>query len=164
MESLKPHLQYLSYVSRHKWFVFMAGLHLKVPMWQLIIHDWSKFTRAEWTPYANRFFRGRVGVLDKAADDDAFRDAWYHHWTHNPHHWEHWVFVDDTAEMMPERYAREMVADWLGAGRAQTGEWRAIDWYRKNHQKMNLHPQTREFVEALLLADYYRRFEPRFDS
>lgn len=33
---MKPHLSYLAYVLKHKWFVFVAGLHLKVPLWQLV--------------------------------------------------------------------------------------------------------------------------------
>ena len=40
-----PHLRYLSYVLRHKWYVLWAGLWLGVPLWRLLIHDWSKFSR-----------------------------------------------------------------------------------------------------------------------
>jgi len=46
---------------------------------------------------------------------------------------------------------REMVADWLGAGRAITGEWEAVAWYGKNKDRMMLHPETRGKVEILLL-------------
>lgn len=44
---MKPHIQYLWYVIRHKFFVFQAGLRLGVPLWQLLIHDLSKFSPAE---------------------------------------------------------------------------------------------------------------------
>ena len=50
---LKPHLRYLGYVVRHKWFVFRAGLRTGAPLWRLVIHDWSKFTPAEWGPSDN---------------------------------------------------------------------------------------------------------------
>jgi hypothetical protein len=33
---------------------------------------------------------------------------------------------------MPEKFVREMVADWMGAGRAITGRWDVNDWYRPN--------------------------------
>jgi len=52
---------------------------------------------------------------------------------------------------MPERFAREMVADWMGAGRAITGRWEAISWYERNRDKIVLHAETRRFVEALLM-------------
>lgn len=53
---------------------------------------------------------------------------------------------------MPERYVREMVADWYGAGRAITGRWDAPGWYWENKEKMKLHPATRSFVEVLLVT------------
>lgn len=51
---------------------------------------------------------------------------------------------------MPERYVREMVADWSGAGRAQGHGSDPRPWYRKNRDKMVLHPATRRRIEALL--------------
>lgn len=51
---------------------------------------------------------------------------------------------------MPEKYAREMVADWYGAGRAITGRWECPKWYSENRSKINLHPKTRAFVEQLI--------------
>lgn len=49
------HWSYLKYVIRHKWFVFLAGLDRGVPLWQLLIHNWSKFLPWEWMPYAEWF-------------------------------------------------------------------------------------------------------------
>lgn len=143
------HLKYLNYVLRHKWFVFQAGLKTGVPIWRLIIHDYTKFSRAEWTPYVNRFFSGRAGTEDKSRDDEAFKAAWLHHWNHNPHHWEYWDGAL-AANVMPEQFAREMVADWMGAGRAITGSWDLTDWYNKTKDRQRLHPRTRGFVEYLL--------------
>lgn len=51
---------------------------------------------------------------------------------------------------MPERYAREMVADWMGAGRAITGRWETPTWYAQNRHNMVLHPDTRAYVEQNL--------------
>lgn len=53
---------------------------------------------------------------------------------------------------MPERFAREMVADWVGAGLAQgyNDPW---TWYANNSYKILLHPETRVLVEKLL-EDY----------
>ena len=54
------------------------------------------------------------------------------------------------AVKMPERYMVEMVADWIGAGIAITGEMEVWEWYKANRNNMTLHPETRNEVEMLL--------------
>lgn len=112
---MRPHLQYLAYVVRHKWFVFRAGLRTGAPLWRLLVHDWSKFTPAEWGPYVRKFYGGWERL-------DEFDQAWLHHQHHNPHHWQHWLLREDSGLLkllrMPDDLVREMVADWMGAGRA----------------------------------------------
>jgi hypothetical protein len=62
-------------------------------------------------------------------------------------------FPQSSADMrvlpMPDRYRREMLADWRGAGLAQ-GTPDTLRWYTVNQHKMNLHPETREWIEAQL--------------
>jgi hypothetical protein len=153
----RAHLRYGWYVARHKWFVLVSGLKLGVPLWRLIIHDASKLTPAEWGPYVRRFYGGRAGQLDKADDPDDFHRAWMHHWHHNAHHWEHWLTFDDAGGYrplkMPPVLVREMVADWMGAGRAITCQWNIDSWYSANSTRMTLHPDVRRQVE-MLLVDY----------
>ena len=144
-----PHLRYLKYVVRHKAFVFWAGIQIGgIPIWRLIIHDWSKMTFAEWKPYVNTFY-----TENKGAPGD-FDTAWLHHQHHNPHHWQYWVLREDDGAVkvleMPKKFAREMVADWMGAGKAITGKWDAAGWYLKNEDKIKLHPKTSLLVENLL--------------
>lgn len=54
-------------------------------------------------------------MLRVAVDYD-FNIAWLHHIHNNPHHWNHWIIQNDTDGVevirMPEKYAKEMVADW----------------------------------------------------
>lgn len=45
---------------------------------------------------------------------------------------------------------REMVADWLGAGRAITGKWEAAEWYLENAERMHLSYRAQMLVEMLL--------------
>jgi hypothetical protein len=52
---------------------------------------------------------------------------------------------------MAETDVREMVADWMGAGRA-LGKPDTRAWYEANKDKMILHPATRRRVEMLLEA------------
>ena len=51
---------------------------------------------------------------------------------------------------MPRRYALEMVADWMGAGRAITGRWECAEWYERNRDSIVLHPATRQAVESII--------------
>ncbi len=159
---MKPHLQYAAYVARHKWFVLLAGRKTRAPLWRLVIHDWSKLTPAEWFPYVRKFY-GNWGHADSLAHADAiqaevnaaFDRAWLHHQHRNPHHWQHWLLQEDDGDLkalpMPEGLVREMVADWMGAGRAITGRWSAAEWYATAHDQMRLHPDTQRLVEDLLV-------------
>jgi len=51
---------------------------------------------------------------------------------------------------MPDKYIKEMVADWRGAGRAINGHDETAKWYTANKDNMILHPTTRARVEKLL--------------
>lgn len=163
--------KYLSYVIKHKWFVFVAGLKVNVNLIQLITHDWSKFLPREFIPYARYFYGNypkhdsndptklaRIGYYGKTTLDieHDFKDAWNLHQKTQPHHWQYWVLINDsdepkiTALQMPYKYVKEMVADWMGAGRAITGKWEVHEWYSKTRTKIILHDETRKDVEVLL--------------
>jgi hypothetical protein len=164
---VNAHLQYLLYVLRHKWFVFLACRRLHVPLWRAIIHDWTKFLPSEWFPYVRSFYnpdgskretRTDDGTLDSSTVAQEFAAAWLHHQKYNPHHWQYWVVINDedgtVALPMPTVYIREMVADWDGAGRAITGKSDPVGWYRRNGHKMIMHKSTR-FVLENILENYY---------
>jgi hypothetical protein len=77
------HLRYLAYVLRHKRYVLYAGWILRVPLWQLLVHDWTKFTPMEWGPYVRRFYGPKAkprdtgqGYIHERGDDLAFDAAW----------------------------------------------------------------------------------------
>jgi hypothetical protein len=152
---VKKYLKYLSYVVRHKYFVFVECWRWGL-VWQGLVHDWSKFLPGEMIPYANYFYGGdkrkdRFYTPSQGTDD--FNYAWLKHQHRNPHHWQHWVLQEDDggkyAMKMPYKYVLEMVCDWAGAGRAQ-GFSDTRGWYLKNKDKMILHPYTRFQVEKLL--------------
>lgn len=157
------HWQYLRYLIRHKWFVLVAGLRLRVPLWRLLVHDWSKFTAAEWTPYVEKYYgppfsSNWIETREERAErvEAAYRAAWHHHVERNDHHPEYWrdaIFV--SALEMPEAAVREMVADWIGAGKAKDDAENVYAWYARQAGSMYLHPKTRTLVERLLseLAD-----------
>jgi len=170
-ETMKRHFKYLSYVIRHKWFVFRAGLMTGAPLWRLIIHDWSKFLPSEWFPYVHYFHQTKDEKWNEWADantrygcaeaaphghfaSERFSVAWLHHQNRQPHHWQYWCLIQDDGQVaalpMPEKFVREMVADWAGAGRAITGKWEVMQWYKENKHIMKMHPDTRALTEKVL--------------
>jgi hypothetical protein len=157
MTNFKAHWKYLKYVIRHKWFVFREGRVLKVSYWQLFIHDFSKFLPCEWFPYVRYF---NIEKNDESLL--AFDHAWNHHQKANPHHWQYWILVNDSSEPkiqpleMPDKYVREMVADWSGAGLAITGTRELSTWYNNNKEKIILHPNTRELVHQYIAVLAWR--------
>jgi hypothetical protein len=155
------HLKYLSYVLRHKWFVFLECANRGL-IWRGAIHDWSKFLPSEFLPYADYFY-GHDSV-NSGRDDTgyykptdtgnaAFDFAWLLHQKRNDHHWQWWILPEDDGgiKVLPmSASARiEMVCDWKGAGKAQ-GKPNTADWYEKNKGKMQLHPETRAWIEGQL--------------
>lgn len=157
-----PTLKYLWLTAKHKIFVLRGGFRTGAPVWRLIIHDWSKFTSAEAPHYGRQFFGDKSDPL-------GFSLAWNHHQKTNKHHWEYWIpesghnrggYADHQPLPMPESYAREMVADWLGASRAYDGVWpqsrERWPWLQANLSKIRLHPATRDLVNVILSEVFSR--------
>lgn len=148
------HLQYLNYVLRHKWFVFLECCKLGI-CWLGIFHDLSRFRPSEWFPYVASQPYSKNNKPVKITE--AFELAWNDHQHRNKHHWEYWVHFDyHNHEMrilpIPDKYRRELLADWRGASRAK-GFNSVTDWYSKDGQQLKLHPDTREWIEAQLFND-----------
>lgn len=218
--SIKSHWQYLRYVIRHKWFVFLASFKVGAPIWIAVLHDWDKFLPDEWFAYVAYFYGPKVQdggwfiLNDKneripkmIAPPDvqrAFDYAWNLHQKRNKHHWQFWLLRNDDphptfcpqsydggmthatinravdgkeaallyghdtpywkadpeaqsqlekelyyvpiALDMPDVYRREMLADWMGAGRA-LGKPDTEAWYKARKDKIQLHPDTRAWIE-----------------
>jgi hypothetical protein len=145
------HWEYLKYVLRHKWFVFLARLQLGVPLWIAIFHDWDKFLPGSWLAYAKTFYK--PDGTKHYQPSPAFAAAWNRHEKWNKHHWQYWLLIWDRGEEealpMPDVYRREMLADWIGAGKA-LGKPDTLAWYTANKDKMRLHPETRTWIEYRL--------------
>jgi hypothetical protein len=142
---MTPHFRYLRTVIKHKYYVFIAGFKFGVPLYRLIIHDWSKFLPSEWFPYVDKF--------ERSNDSLAFEIAWLKHKHRNPHHWEYWVDNEGDCYLPPPSYLREMVADWMAAGKAYEGEWPTENnwvWYTNNQHKIRLKGAARVYVEELM--------------
>ncbi len=162
MEVHLPMLRYGLLTIRHKWFVFLAGFRTKAPIWRLIIHDWSKLLPSELPHYARLFYK--KGNLDTSRINQ-FMVANLHHQNYNPHHWEYWIprsihyacriekYKANKPMPMPDWAIREMVADWLGAGRAYEDKWADMknwSWFESHYLKMDFHNDTRQKLSKVL--------------
>lgn len=143
-KKIEQHLSYVKYLLQHKAFVTWAGL-VKIqgiPLWQLLKHDISKFSREEYSTY-RRKFRPVEGEEEVSLDEwDA---ALIHHYNSNPHHPEFWT-IGAALKEMPEVCVKEMVADWIGAGRAITGSWDMTDFLNGRFKNFRFHTRTNHQV------------------
>ena len=167
---MTKHFKYLKYLIKHKYYVFLAGIRLKVPLFQLIIHDWSKFLPSEWIPYCNYFygvhesresFPKYIYVSDKITKEywqKRFNVSWLKHIHRSPHHWQYWILREDSGAVklldIPDKFILEMVADWAGAGRAIKAKWEVKEWYYKNKDKILINDDVREKVEELIEENF----------
>jgi len=155
----KVAIEFLKSLNEHIRYVIEAGRNIGVPEEQLKIHDDSKWTAAEFPAYAVNFKGGNL-LVDAAKVSDDFTVAWLHHIHYNPHHWQHWIFpdgyspkessVENGVVKMPNRFALEMIADWMGASKAYTGSWDMKDWLYKNMPKIRVHSETATYLRESL--------------
>jgi len=135
--------------------------------WQGLVHDLSKWRLSEFLPYAQFFYgqkppeRNSTGYYKpNDTGNDAFDFAWLLHQKRNRHHWQFWVLPLDDGGVkilpMPDRYRLEMLCDWWGASMAQGYQGKSATWYSANREKMQLHPDTREWIEANISNNFLR--------
>ena len=115
-------------------------------------HDDSKYSNEEYDAYDAYFYGGNRSyeVVEN------FNKAWLHHIHENPHHWQHWILINDDPENgekildMPDVYIVEMVCDWLSFSIAKGKMGEIFEWYDKHSKYMRLSDYTRLKVEELL--------------
>ena len=127
-------------------------------------HDESKESVEEYGPYDEYFY----GRNKSAAVKTNFNKAWLHHIHQNPHHWQHWVLIEDDDPSgyvcieMPPEYVYEMICDWWSFSWKSGNLMEIFDWYEE-HKSMKLHPKT--FVEVISILGLMRKIlESRADE
>lgn len=106
-------------VCTHKYYVFLASIEAGIPF-RGFMHDWSKFSFSEFFNSA-KYYTGNRSPIDNEKDEKGYSYAWLHHRGRNPHHWEYWIdnlSSGGEALKMPIKYVKEMICDWIGAGKA----------------------------------------------
>ena len=145
---MKRYISYIKNISVHKWHVFIECCSLGIPVLGLL-HDWSKFLPSEMIKYAHTFYN--PDGTRKKVDDSLYMSlgtALTHHFRCNKHHWQYYLLVQGvdsiTALDIPLKYRKEMLADWIGAGKTYGGS--VSDWYRKNKDKIIVHDDVRVWL------------------
>lgn len=140
------HLKCIHNILLHKWFVIVIGRKLKVPLWNLLIHDLSKFLPSEFPHLARKFFGEN--------DDKKGFDSFYSLHTHrNKHHPACWINKEGTALPVPMVVVKEMVADWSSATMVYSKvklDYNNWGWFNKAFPEMNLHLITRKRIILVL--------------
>jgi hypothetical protein len=113
------------------------------------LHDLSKFSDEEYDPYDDYFYGRKTEKVKREFDY-----AWLNHIHQNPHHWQHWVLVNDEdgtiALEMPKKYVVEMISDWWAFSHKSGNLYEIFDWYKSHKKNMILHENTRKLVEGIL--------------
>lgn len=165
-------LQYDSYLKEHvnnvikgyeymrkkmpKWFEFEKEIGTK---WSIEKHDASKYLKDEYEAYDNWFY-GNQSYENKVKIDK----AWLHHIHNNPHHWQHWLLVEDDPEYtteagliypfkfieIPDNYILEMIADWWSFSWKTGNLLEVFEWYKLHENTIKMHPKSRMKVEQIL--------------
>ena len=92
--------------------------------------EWDKMAPAERNLY--------YGPTEESVEQE-LDFAWRKHIHRNKHHWQWWILREDSGEIkslpMPDRYRREMLADWRGAGMALGYGDNTVEWYKGNKKR-----------------------------
>lgn len=107
-------------------------------------HDASKSNPDEYEAYDAYFYGGNRSY----AVVQAFQYAWLLHIHRNPHHWQHWVLINDDPDEgevlleMPYNYIIEMICDWWAFSWEKGNLSEIFSWYDDHQAYIKLHPKN----------------------
>lgn len=152
---MNKYFQHFKTICKHKFYVFQEARRLNI-FWRGLFHDMSKFSPQEFFSSA-RYFCGDRSPISREKEEKGYSLAWQHHHNHNPHHWEYWMDGLTPVEI-PMKYVREMICDWIGAGKAYNkAVWTRstpFNWFKSQleEHKVILHKETEEIIYFILLG------------
>jgi hypothetical protein len=155
--TLRKTFGHLITILTHKYWVFHYCRMLGIT-WRGVTHDLSKFHPVEFWESV-RYWNGKSSPIPRCKEDKGYSIAWQHHKGHNTHHYEYWIDNLDrggTPIKMPWNDLLELIADWLGAGRAYLGReftlQGEVDWFENKIQNEHpkIHPATENMIRIML--------------
>lgn len=155
-------VQYDNYLTEHKENVAKGfrWLQENIPEviedgleWQICFnHDASKTDPEEYDAY-DAYFYGNNRSYSVVQN---FNKAWLRHIHNNPHHWQHWILINDEPKEgmviidMPYIYVVEMICDWWAFSWKKGDLNEIFGWYEDRKDYMKLSANTRRSVEYIL--------------
>ena len=155
-------VQYDNYLTEHKENVakgfrwLQENIHEVIEdglEWQIRFnHDVSKTDPEEYDAYDAYFY----GNNRSYAVVQNFKNAWLRHIHNNPHHWQHWILINDEPKEgmvvidMPYIYVVEMICDWWSFSWKKGDLNEIFSWYEDRKDYMKLSANTRRSVEYIL--------------
>ena len=155
-------VQYDNYLTEHKENVAKGfrWLQENIPEviedgfeWQICFnHDASKTDPEEYDAY-DAYFYGNNRSYSVVQN---FKKAWLRHIHNNPHHWQHWILINDEPKEgmvvidMPYIYVVEMICDWWSFSWKKGDLNEIFGWYEDRKDYMKLSANTRISVEYIL--------------
>lgn len=115
-------------------------------------HDTSKREDDEYLPYDKYYY----GNNKSSEVVDAYNIAWLKHLHRNPHHWQHWVLINDDDGMkaldMPMQYIIEMICDWWSFSFDKGNLYEIFDWYNdpERQAKFMFSDTTKKNVDKIM--------------
>lgn len=173
--------EYDDYIKEHKDNVFKAFQWLEKNLPEIFLdegfkatcrhlceysHDQSKYSEEEYDAY-DKYFYGRNKSYQVVND---FNIAWLHHIHANPHHWQHWVLINDDPDKseiildMPDEYIIEMICDWWSFSFKKGDLHEIFNWYEERKDYMKLSEYTRDRVQDLLYMIKEKLSEDQYDK
>lgn len=115
-------------------------------------HDASKVTPDEYEAYDAYFYGGNrsFSVVRN------FKTAFLNHIHRNPHHWQHWILIQDDPNQdeivmeMPHNYMIEMICDWWSFSWSKGKLNEIFTWYDEHKEHIKLGTVTRYNLEVIL--------------
>lgn len=120
---------------------------------QLATHDQSKYSTKQYKPYDDYFYGEKEKTIELC---ESFNGAWLDHIHKEPHHWQHWVLINDDIDYglkaldMPYNYILEMILDWWSFSWNTSNLSEIFDWYEKRKYYICFSQETRKTVEHIL--------------
>lgn len=147
-------------VCTHKRWVFYYCCKVGIPF-QGLVHDLSKFSPTEFWESV-KYYQGTSSPIDACKKENGWSAAWMHHKGRNKHHYEYWQDNFDNGGNpieMPMKYKKEMLCDYLGAGRAYHGKSfnfeKELKWWKSKKSKpIAMHPNDIAFIDKYINLFY----------
>lgn len=147
-------------VCTHKHWVFYYCCKVGIPF-QGLVHDLSKFSPTEFWESV-KYYQGTSSPIDACKKENGWSAVWMHHKGRNKHHYEYWQDNFDNGGNpieMPMKYKKEMLCDYLGAGRAYYGKSfnfeKELKWWKSKKSKpIAMHPNDIAFIDKYINLFY----------